>query len=98
MRQLKCLACKTSLDSTESQADSIGDLCPVCGSLLEPVSDLGEIVGYRVIQTRGRTPSGASAAGELTAGRGGEIIVRRELKHARVRLEIESCAAASVSP
>ncbi len=45
MPHLKCLACKTCLHSTESQADPIGDLCPVCGSLLEPVGDLGEIVG-----------------------------------------------------
>jgi hypothetical protein len=51
MAHFKCLACKTRLHSTESQADPIGDLCPVCGSLLEPVGDLGEIVGYRVIET-----------------------------------------------
>jgi len=55
---------------------------------------LGEIVGYRVIETRGSTTHrGASVAGQLIAGRVGEIIARRELKHARVRLEIESCDA-----
>lgn len=83
MPHFKCLACKTRLRSTESQADLIGHLCPVCGSLLEPVGDLGEIVGYRVIETRGGTSHrGASRAGRLIAGRVGEIIVRRELKHA----------------
>jgi len=51
MPHFKCLACKTRLRSTESDADLIGDLCPVCGSLLESVGDLGEIVGYRVIET-----------------------------------------------
>jgi hypothetical protein len=99
MPHFKCLACKTRLHSTGSQADPIGDLCPVCGSLLEPVGDLGEIVGYRVIESRGSTShSGASGAGQLIAGRVGEIIARRELKHARVRPEIESCDADSVSP
>ena len=99
MPDFKCLACKARLYSTESEADRIGDLCPVCGSLLEPVGDLGEIVGYRVIETRGGTShGGASGAGELIADDVGEIIARRELGHARVRLEIESCAAHSVSP
>jgi hypothetical protein len=40
------VSCKTRPHSTESQADPIGHLCPVCGSLLEPVGDLAEIVGY----------------------------------------------------
>jgi len=66
---------------------------------LEPLGDLGEIVGYRVIETRGSTwHSGASGAGQLIADRVGEIIARRELKHARVRLEIERCHADAVSP
>jgi hypothetical protein len=100
MAHLKCLACKTRLYSTESPADPIGDLCPVCGSLLEPVGDLGEIVGYRVIETRGGTShSGASRAGRLIAGRVGEILARRELKHRlRARLGIQSCDAHPVSP
>jgi len=79
----KCLACKTRLHGTECQADPIGDLCPVCGSLLEPVGDLGEIVGYRVIETRGSTSHrGTSRRRQLIAGRVGEIIARRELKRA----------------
>jgi hypothetical protein len=99
MPHFKCLACKTRLRSTENPADPIGDLCTVCGSLLEPVGDLGEIVGYRVIETRGSTSHrGASGAGRLIAGCVGEIIARREFKHARVRLEIERCDAGSVSP
>ena len=80
MPHFKCLACKTRLHGTERQADPIGDPCPVCGSLLEPVGDLGEIVGYRVLETRGGTwDRGASGAGQLIADRVGEIIARREL-------------------
>ena len=88
MPYLDCLACNTRLYSTDCQADSIGDLCPDCGSLLEPVGDLGEIVRYRVIETRGSTsPHGASRAGRLIAGRVREIIARGELKHAPIRPE-----------
>ena len=87
MPYLDCLACNTRLYSTESQADPIGDLCPGCGSLLEPVGDLGEIVRYRVIETRGTSPHGASRAGRLIAGRVREIIARGELKHAPIRPE-----------
>lgn len=99
MPHFKCLPCRTRLYSTDCQAGTIGHLCPVCGQLLEPVGDLGEIVGYRLLETRGSTwHSGASGAGQLIADRVGEIIAQRELKHARVRLEIERCDADSVSP
>jgi hypothetical protein len=100
MAHLMCLACETRLQSTERPADPIGDLCPVCGSLLEPVGDVGEIVGYRVIETRGgMSHSGASRAGRLIAGRVGEILAGGELKHRlRAGLGIESRDANSVSP
>jgi len=45
MPHFKCLACKPRLHGTEGEADPIGDLCPVCGSLLEPVGDSGESWG-----------------------------------------------------
>ena len=99
MPHFKCLPCKTRLYSTQSHADPIGHPCPVCGSLLEPVGNLGEIVGYRLLETRGSTwHSGASGAGQPIADRVGEVIAQRELKQARVRLEIERCDADSVSP
>jgi hypothetical protein len=86
MPHFKCLACKTRLRSTEGDAGLIVDLCPVCGSRLESVGDLGELVGYRAIETRGSTsPSGASRAVEMIADRVGEIVARREFKHSRVR-------------
>ena len=47
MAHFKCLACTTRLYSTDSEADPIGDLCPVCGSLLEPIGELDEIVGVQ---------------------------------------------------
>ena len=94
MPHLKCLACKTRLRSAESQGDPIWDLCPVCRS----VGDLGEIVGYRVIETRGGTSHrGVSRVGRVIAGRVSEIVARRGLKPARVRLEFERCDTDSVS-
>jgi hypothetical protein len=79
MAHLKCVERRTRLHSTESEADPIGDLCPGCGSLLEPVGDLGEIVGYRVLASRGGAwHGGASRAGQLIAARVGEIMARRE--------------------
>jgi hypothetical protein len=101
MAHLKCLVCETRLQqSTEGRADPIGDLCPVCGSLLEPVGDLGEIVGYRVIESPdGSSHSGASRAGWLIAGRVGEIVAGRELKHRlRAGFGIEGCGVHPVSP
>jgi len=97
MPHVRCLPCKTRLYSGESQAGPIAQGCPVCGSLLEPVGDLGEIVGYRLIEIR-RSTWHSGASGQLLADRVGEIIAQRELRHARVRLEIERCDADSVSP
>ena len=48
MPHFKCLAVQHAPPQRESEADPIGDLCTVRGSLLEPVADFGEIVGYRV--------------------------------------------------
>jgi hypothetical protein len=93
----ECLACRTHLHSTASEADPIGDLCAVCGSLSEPVGGLDQIA-YRVIEKRGSTWHSVSGVGQPIRGCVGEIIARREFKHVRVRLEIESCDAHSLSP
>lgn len=98
MLHFKCLACKTRHAARKRSRSDRGS-CPVCGSLLEPVGDLVEIVGYGVIETRCSTShSGGSCAGEPIADRVGEIIARREFKHTRVRLGIERCGARSVGP
>jgi hypothetical protein len=52
MPHFKCEGCRTRLHSAAGPADLVGDLCPVCGALLEPVSELAEIVGFRSIQQR----------------------------------------------
>jgi hypothetical protein len=40
------------LHSSAGPATLVGDLCPGCGSLLEPVGVLAEIVGFQSIQHR----------------------------------------------
>jgi hypothetical protein len=52
MPHFKCVGCKTRLHSAARPADQVGDLCPECGSLLEPVGELAEIVGFRSIKQR----------------------------------------------
>ena len=52
MPHFKCVRCKTRLYSAAGPADLVGDLCPDCGSLLEPVDKLAEIVGFRSIKHR----------------------------------------------
>jgi hypothetical protein len=52
MPHFKCAACKTRLYSAAALTDLVSDLCPGCGSPLEPVGDLAEIVGFRSIGQR----------------------------------------------
>jgi hypothetical protein len=52
MPHFKCVACRTRLYSAAAPADLVGDLCPRCGSLLEPVGELAEIVGFQSIRPR----------------------------------------------
>jgi hypothetical protein len=52
MPHSKCVACKTRLDSSGAPAEMVGDLCPSCGGLLEPVGSLIEVIGFRRITRR----------------------------------------------
>jgi hypothetical protein len=41
MPHFKCVACGTRLFSAQAPTDLVGDLCPGCGSLLEPIAPSG---------------------------------------------------------
>jgi hypothetical protein len=56
MPHSKCVACKTRLHSSGAPAELVGELCPSCGGLLEPVGSLVEVVGYRHITRRADAP------------------------------------------
>ena len=57
MLHFKCVACRLRLATSGAPADRVDELCPSCGSLLAPVGDLTEIVGFQAI--------GASGAAEI---------------------------------
>ena len=90
MPHFKCEACRIRLYGAAGPADLVGDLCPSCGSLLEPVGALEEVVGFRSIGSR------ASAADEdatrrhrRIAGRVDDFFTRREALLAQSRLDAE---------
>jgi hypothetical protein len=63
MPHSKCVACKTRLYHRGVPSEQVGELCPECGGLLEPVSNLADVVGFRRITQRVDLPD----------GRGGDI-------------------------
>jgi hypothetical protein len=88
MPHFKCIACKTRLYSTAGPSDLVGDLCPGCGSLLEPVADLAEVVGFGSIRSRESAADGcASGTHQRIADRFGGFIARREAILAQARLD-----------
>jgi hypothetical protein len=88
MPHFKCVACRTRLYSAASPAEAVGDLCPGCGSLLEPVGELAEVVGFRSIKLRDSGPEGdAAGRHQRIAHRLGDFLVRREAILAQGRLD-----------
>jgi hypothetical protein len=47
-----CVACKTRLYRRGAPPELVGELCPECGGLLEPVSNVADVVGFRRITQR----------------------------------------------
>ena len=79
MPHYKCVACKTRLYSAGSPADQVGDLCPDCGSLLQPVSDLADLVGFRSIKSAASAADGDEpGAHQRIANRVEDFLTRRE--------------------
>jgi hypothetical protein len=80
MPHFKCVGCRTRLYSTTARAEAVGDLCPGCGSLLEPVGELAEIVGFQSIQQRaGALDDGPPSRGEPLASRVDRLFARRQV-------------------
>jgi hypothetical protein len=57
-----CVACKTRLYRRGAPPAQVGELCPECGGLLEPVSNLAQLVGFRRITRRTDLPDGRDGA------------------------------------
>jgi hypothetical protein len=58
MPHYKCDACRARLHVSGKPAGLVADFCPECGSLLEPVTELTQLVGFRSVTSR----DGAEAA------------------------------------
>ncbi len=73
MPHFKCVSCRTRLYSRTNPPEQVGDLCPDCGSLLEPADNLAELVGFRSVTAQARLDSerwiddGGSLAAEAVA-------------------------------
>jgi hypothetical protein len=67
--------------------DQIDDLCPACGSLLEPVGELAAVVGFRLITFADTADDGASSPHHRIADRLTDLIVRRQAAHAKARID-----------
>jgi hypothetical protein len=88
MPRFKCVACKTRLSSPAGPLNLVGDLCPECGSLLEPVGELSEVVGFRAIKPRDSAALGeAQATHERIADRLDDFLERRQAILAQARLD-----------
>ena len=78
MPHLKCEPCRNRLYRAGS-GDQVGDLCPACGSLLEPVGQLAELVGFQLV--------GSAGSHQRLADQLGDLIVRRRAAYAEARLD-----------
>jgi hypothetical protein len=61
MPHCMCAACRIRCQSEGSAADVVGDLCPYCGSVLEPVTSLSAVVGFRRISLGDEAPDATLA-------------------------------------
>lgn len=64
MPDFKCVACRTRI-----RREDDGEPCPTCGSPLEPVGQLAEVVGFRSITTTDGPVDTAAPLGDFTARR-----------------------------
>ncbi|TML99384.1 MAG: hypothetical protein E6G10_19165 [Actinobacteria bacterium] len=93
MPHLKCDACKTRLYRAGSSDGPVHDLCPGCGSPLDPVAELANVVGFRRIGFRDSSAEGgAPGARDRLADRVGDLVAHRAAREvilAEARLDAE---------
>jgi hypothetical protein len=88
MPHFKCVACKTRLHTAARPPDWVGDFCPQCGSLLEPVGELAEVVGFRLIEPlESALGIDSPETRQQMSDRLDEFLARREVRLAQARLD-----------
>ena len=88
MPHYKCAACKARVHVSGSPAEVVGNLCPECGRLLEPVGELAELIGFRSIRS---VDAARSTSDRRGADRVDEFLARRGAIFERDRLDAERC-------
>lgn len=53
MPHCRCTTCKLRVRVPGRSTELVEVLCPECGSPLEPVADLSELIGYHTVASRG---------------------------------------------
>jgi hypothetical protein len=76
MSDFKCVACRIRTRHTGDTPRSAGDPCPKCGSPLELVGELAEVVGYRPVGTADRLVDSDAPVGDFTARRNAIYVQR----------------------
>jgi hypothetical protein len=90
MPHYKCDVCRSRLRVSAKSAELPGDSCPECGSGLEPVTELIQLVGYRSIPPRGGgTPVEESEPHQGMADVADDFVVRRASIVERQRVSVE---------
>lgn len=90
MPHYKCARCKTRLRVSGTPAELVGDLCPGCGSLLEPVTDLADLVGFRSIERFDDSAGAVRAPGhQRISDRVDEFVTRLGERRERDLLKVE---------
>jgi hypothetical protein len=69
MPDFKCVACRIRTRHIGDTPHSAGDPCPGCGSPLEPVGELAEVVGFRSVTTADSLIDSDEPVGDFTARR-----------------------------
>ena len=88
MPHFKCVGCKTRLYSAAALPDLVRDLCPGCGSPLEPVGELREIVGFQSIRQRDAAADDSQPRRpQRSAGRVDALFAHREAMLAQARID-----------
>jgi hypothetical protein len=79
MPQLMCVRCRLRLHRATTVVDPVGDLCPTCGSLLEPADSLADVVGFRSIRSAGPADADDEATNshQGLADRIGDVLAAR---------------------
>jgi hypothetical protein len=87
MPHYKCAACKTRLHIAGGEFANLVRDCRTCGSVLEPVVDLAELVGWRLVTPECASEVDDQDSRQAMTERLDEFLARREVRLSHARLD-----------